>query len=158
MLQGGMFLGASGALAAALAIPAGATSEDLETEQITGVWMSVVSAADKSFPSFAAIEVYGERIWLGSGQGDLTPAALASTLWGVFRRIGRRKYRGSGRFWTYDPAANPTGLAAVDMITTVSEDGKAYHGVGSMQLFDNNGNPLGPATPINDDGVRVSFP
>jgi hypothetical protein len=123
------FLGASGALAA-LAIPVG-----------------------------AAIELYGGGgIWISSGQTDLTPAALASSLWAIFKRVGPRNFRGIGRFWTYDPSGNPTGFGTVDQTTTVSEDGKTYHGEGPPQFFDNAGNPLGPATTIFDDGKRITFP
>jgi hypothetical protein len=65
---------------------------------------------------------------------------------------------GIGRFWTYDPNANPTGFGAVDQTTTVSENRKTYHGKGSLQFFDNNGNSLGPPTTILDDGTRITFP
>jgi hypothetical protein len=52
MLKGaGMFLGASGAHSA-LAIPAGATSEDKDADEIVGLWQGVVSAQDNSFPPF----------------------------------------------------------------------------------------------------------
>lgn len=159
MLKGaGMFLGASGALSA-LAVPAGATSEgeDKDADEIVGLWQGVVSAQDNSF-SFKTFEQYGDRTWISSGQTDLTPAALSSSLWGIFKRVGHRKFRGIGRFWTYDPRANPTGFGAVDQTTTVSEDGKTYHGEGSLQFFDINGNSLGRPTTILDDGTRITFP
>jgi hypothetical protein len=159
MLKGaGVFLGASGALAA-LAIPVGAASEDQVADEILGLWQGVISAPDNSFPPFKAFEQYGGGgIWIASGQPDLTPAALASALWGVFKRVGQRKFRGVGRFWTYDPSGNPTGFATVDQTTTVSEDGKTYHGEGPVQFFDNDGNSLGPATTMFDDGKRITFP
>jgi hypothetical protein len=157
MLKGaGMFLGASGVLAT-LAIPAGSATESQDADEIVGLWQGVVSAQDNSFPSFKTFELYG-GIWISSGQTDLTPAVLASSLWGTFKRVGHRKFRGIGRFWTYDPNANPTGFGAVDQTTTVSEDGKTYHGEGPLQFFDNNGNPLGPPTTILDDGTRITFP
>jgi len=55
-------------------------------------------------------------------------------------------------------SASPTGFATVDGTTAVSEDGKTYHGEGALQFFDNDGNPLGPATRIFDDGKRITFP
>jgi hypothetical protein len=154
--RAGIVLGASGVLAT-LAIPAGATSEDHDVVEIVGLWQGVVSAQDKSFPPFMTFELYG-GIWISSGQTDLTPAVLASSLWGTFKRVGHRKFRGIGRFWTYDPTANPTGFGAVDQTTTVSEDGKTYHGKGSLQFFDNNGNSLGPPTTILDKGTRITIP
>lgn len=162
MLKGaGMFFGASGALAA-LAVPAGANGSDEDADEIAGLWQGVVSAADNSFPAFKTFEIYGGQIWLSSGQTDLTPAALSSTLWAVFKRVGHRKFRGIGRFWTYSTPdgtnATPSGFGAVDQITIVSEDGKTYHGEGPLQFFDNNGNPLGPPTTILDDGKRITFP
>jgi hypothetical protein len=156
MLKGaGMFLGASGALA----IPVGAASEDQVADEILGLWQGVISAPDGSFPSFKTFELYGGGgIWISSGQTDLTPAALGSSLWATFKRVGHRQFRGIGRFWTYDPSGNPTGFGAVDQTTAVSEDGKTYHGEGPLQFFDNDGNPLGPGTTTFDDGKRITFP
>ena len=158
MLKGaGMFLGASGALAA-LAIPVGAASEQ-DADEILGLWQGVISAPDNSFPPFKTFEQYGGGgIWISSGQTDLTPAALSSALWGTFKRVGHRQFRGIGRFWTYGPGGTPTGFGAADQITTVSEDGKTYHAEGPLQFFDNAGNSLGPATTLFDDGNRITFP
>ena len=155
--RAGAVLGASGAIAA-FAIPAGADGQDHDEVEIAGLWQGVVSAQDNSFPPFSTFEQYGAGTWISSGQTDLTPAVLASSLWGTFKRVGRRKFHGIGRFWTYDPSANPTGFGAVDQTTTVSEDGKTYHGKGSLQFFDNNGNSLGPPTTILDNGTRINWP
>jgi hypothetical protein len=152
----GMFLGAGGALAA-LATPAGGTSGDQDVDEIGGLWQGVVSVQDNSFPPFKTWELYGGGIWISSGQTDLTSAALSSSLWAIFKRVGSRKFRGIGRFWIYDPSANPTGFGTVDQTTTVSEDGKTYHGEGPLQFFDNNGNALGPPSTIFDDGIRITF-
>jgi hypothetical protein len=46
---------------------------------VTGLWQTVVSAADNSFPPFKAFELYGPGTWIGSGQPDMTPAALESS-------------------------------------------------------------------------------
>jgi hypothetical protein len=154
--RAGMVVGAGGALAA-LALPGGATSKDCEADEIVGLWHGVVSAKDNSFPPFKTFELYG-GIWISSGQTDLTPAALSSSLWAIFKRIGHRKFRGIGRFWTYDANANPTGFGTVDQTTTVSEDGNTYHGEGPLQFFDNNGHSLGPPVTIIDKGKRITFP
>ena len=154
--KAGMFLRAAGALAA-LNTSANAASEGngMGPDELAGLWASVVSAAD-SFPAFKAFELYGNGLWIGSGQTDLTPAALASALWAVYRRVGPNTFHGVGRFWNYDASANPTGFASVDQITTVSKDGKSYHGEATLQFFDNDGNPLGPPTVIYDNGTRVA--
>jgi hypothetical protein len=94
----------------------------------------------------------------GSGQPDLTPAALASTAWGTWKRVGERKLHLVARFWTYNADATPSGFAAQDSIFTLSKDGKAYHGEGPTQFFDNDGNPLGPPSATFDDGTRITFP
>jgi hypothetical protein len=122
-----------------------------------GLWQGVISAPDNSFPSFPVFVMYGGGIWTGSGQVDLTLAALSSTLWGAFKRIGPRQFHGVGRFWTYDANFNPTGSATVDQVNTISPDGKAYHGDGSLQYFDLNGNSLGPAAAFSDDSTRVPY-
>ncbi len=160
----GMFLGASGALAA-LAIPAsagaGSNNEEQDTDEIVGLWRrrTVVSAPDNSFPPFGAFELWGGGgTFSGSGQPDLTPAALASTAWGAWKRVGERKVRVVGRFWTYNPDATPSRFASIDFTVTLSKDGKTYHGEGPIQFFDNNGNPLGPPTTTFDDGTRITFP
>jgi len=153
--RAGMVLGASGALAT-LALPARASSDDQGQIEIVGLWRGVISAQDNSFPPFDTFELYGGGLWISSGQNDLTPASLSSTLWGTFKRIDTRKFRGIGRFWLYDPSANSVGYATLDQITTVSENGKTYHGEGPLQFFDNNGNPLGPSTTISDDGTRIA--
>src|SRR5215470_4109832 len=68
-----------------------------------GLWSTVVHAPDNSF-SFPAFELWGSGgTFIGSGQPDLTPAALGSSAWGVWRRIGPRQFRVIARFWTYDP-------------------------------------------------------
>ena len=153
---GGMLFGASGALAA-LASPASANSSDEDANKILGLWQGVISAQDNSFPPFKTFELYGGGLWISSGQNDLTPASLSSTLWGAFQCIGMRTVRGIGRFWLYDPSANSIGFATLEQITTVSEDGKTYHGEGPLQFFDNRGNPLGPPTTILDNGTRIAF-
>jgi len=155
--RAGIVLGASGALAA-LAIPSGASPQDEGQGEILGLWQGVISAQDNSFPPFKTFELYGGGLWISSGQNDLTPASLSSTLWGAFRRIGARTFRGIWRFWLYDPSANSVGFATLDQITTVSEDEKTYHSEGPLQFFDNNGNPLGPQTTILDNGTRIAFP
>src|SRR5258708_15274851 len=64
MLKGaGMFLGASGTLAA-LATPAGASSEDEDADDIAGLWQGIVSAQDNSFPPFKTFEQYGGGLLL----------------------------------------------------------------------------------------------
>ena len=123
-----------------------------------GLWSTVVHAPDNSF-SFNAFELWGGGgTFIGSGQTDLTPAALESSAWGVWSKIGPRQFRVTARFWTYDASANPTGFATVDFTFTLSSDGTTYHGEGPLQFFDNNGNPLGPPIPTFDDGTRIASP
>jgi len=156
--KAGMLLGASAALAT-LGTPAQAAAKDADANAIVGLWAANISSPDGSFPSFPAFETWGPGnpgIWLGSGQPDLTPAALGSTGWGIWRRIGPRKYREIARFWTYDPNANPTGFATLDFTFTLSEDGNSYHGEGFTQFFDTNGNSLGPPSATLDDGTRIA--
>jgi hypothetical protein len=151
-----MLLGGGVALAAC-AIPSAAqyTNPVPGPNGIEGLWQGVVSAQDNSFPPFQTFELYGGVIWISSGQTDLTPAALDSSLWATFKLIGDRTVRGVGRFWTYDPHANPTGFGALVQTTTVSADGKSYQGVGPLQFYDSNGNALGSPTTILDNGVRI---
>jgi len=155
--QAGLILGAGGALAA-FALPARAAGKDFDPDDIDGLWQAVISASDNSFLPFGTFELYGDTLWISSGQPDLTQAALSSTLWGTFKQIGHRTFRGIGRFWTYDIGANPTGFGTVDQTTTVSPDGKSYRGEGPLQFFDNNGNPLAPLTILIDKGTRITFP
>ena len=155
LIQAGTVLGASGALGA-FAIPAHATT-NAAREEIDGLWESVISAADNSFPPFKAFSLYGGGIWIGSGQPDLTPAALSSSLWAATRRIGPRTFHAIGRFWVYDANANPTGFATLDQVTTLSEDGESYRGEGPLQFFDNSGNSLGPPSPLVEVATRVAF-
>lgn len=154
-MQAGAVLGAGSALAA-IALPAAAAGKE-EAGEIDGVWESVISAADNSFAAFRAFNVYGGGLWIGSGQTDLTPAALSSSLWSVTRRIGPRRFHGVGRFWTYDANANPSGFASVDQITTISEDGRTYYGEGWLQFFDVDGKPLGVPAPLRDNATRLVF-
>ena len=151
----GMVLGTGGALAA-LALPSRATGTG-ERDELDGLWASVISAADNSFAPFKAFQLHRWGIWIGSGQTDLTPAALASSLWAVTRKIGPSTFHAIGRFWVYDPSANPTGYATVDQINIVSEDGKTYHGEGALQFFDDGGNSLGPPSPLLEDATRIAF-
>jgi hypothetical protein len=160
MLKGaGMFLGTGGALAT-LAMPAEAEKHNAEedADEIVGLWRTVVSAPDNSFPAFPAFEVWSAGgTFTGSGQPDLTPAALASTAWGAWNRVGKRRFHLVARFWTYNPDASPSGFASVDFLFTLSKDGNAYHGEGPTQFFDNNGSPLGPPSATFDDGTRVTL-
>ncbi|MBV8632112.1 MAG: hypothetical protein JOZ83_14370 [Silvibacterium sp.] len=158
LTRAGMVLGATGALAA-LTIPSSAAGRESaeEADEMNGLWQGTISSPDNSFSPFGAFLMYGGGIWTGSGSVDLTLAALSSTLWGAFKRIGPHQFHGIGRFWTYDANFNPTGFATVDQINTVSRDGKKYHGDGALQYFDNNGNSVGPATAFSDDSTRVPF-
>ena len=124
---------------------------------LAGLWHGVISSPDNSFPSFETFEQYGEGTWTGSGQPDLTPAGLSSPALGRWKRVGQRKFRVVGRFWTYDPSENPTGYGAVDVTITVSENGNTYHGQGTLQFFDNNGHPVGSA-PFVANATRITLP
>ena len=149
----GMLFGAGGALAA-LATPA--MSAEADPSDIAGLWGVVVSSPNNSFPAFRAFELWGDGTFIGSGQTDLTPAALETSAWGRWTKLGDRTFRMIARFWTYDPQANPTGFATLDFTYTLSQDGKKYHGVGPTQFFDNNGNALTPPLQTFDDGVRIA--
>jgi len=156
MIKGaGMFFGAGGALAA-LATPAGAMSEDEDPSDIAGLWATVVSAPNNSFPAFKAIELWGDGTFIGSGNTDLTLTALSSSAWGRWTKIKDRTFHMIARFWTYNSNATPSGFATVDFTYTLSADGKHYHGAGPMQFFDTAGNSLGPPTTTFDDGVRIA--
>jgi hypothetical protein len=123
-----------------------------------GLWSTVVHAPDDSF-SFKAFELWGgDGTFIGSGQIDLTPEALGSSAWGVWSHVGPRQFRVIARFWTYDASANPTGFATVDFTFTLSRDGRTYRGEGTLQFFDNDGNPLTPPIPTLDDGTRIASP
>lgn len=123
-----------------------------------GLWSTVVHAPDGSF-SFPALELWGDGgTFIGSGQPDLTPAALESSAWGTWKKVGPRQFRMIARVWTYDPDANPTGFLTVDFTYTLSRDGTTYHAEGPLQFFDNDGNPLGPPIPTLDDGTRIASP
>jgi hypothetical protein len=154
----GLAAGAMGALAIA-ADASSSNNEENDGDEIVGLWLTVLSAPDNSFPSFKVVEVYGGGgTYTGSGQPDLTPAALSSTAWGIWERVGQRKFRSIGQYWTYNPDATPSGFAFGDLTSTVSKDGKTYHGEGRLQYFDNNGSPLGPLLTFFNDGTRITFP
>jgi hypothetical protein len=155
--RAGLAAGAMGALALVKGTTV-AKAED-QDQQIVGLWLTVLSAPDNSFPSFKIIEVYGGGgTYTGSGQPDLTPTALSSAAWGIWSRVGQRKFHSVAQFWTYNPDATPSGFAFGDLTSTVSKDGKTYHGEGRLQYFDNDGNPLGPPLTFFNDGTRITFP
>jgi hypothetical protein len=156
MLTGVATLAVAGGLGA-LALPGAARATAAGTEELVGLWHTVVSAQDNSFPAFQAFELYGAGFWIGSGQTDLQPANLSSSAWGIWRRAGHASFRVVGRFWTYDAHTNPTGYSAVDFTVTVSQDGNAYTGAGTLEFFDSKGTSLGPPTAIRDNGTRISF-
>jgi len=141
--------------AAAALLSDAAMAQEADPSDIQGLWQSIISAKDNSFPPFGGFEIYGGSIWIASGNTDLTPAAMDSALWGAFRKIGDRTYRGVGRFWTYSPTAVWTGFGTVNQTTTLSKDGNSYHAEAAGRFYDTNGNPLGPATTLLDNGVRV---
>jgi hypothetical protein len=153
--RGGALLGGAGMLAA-MASPAAAEQDDAPS--IEGLWQGVVSGP--GFPPFETFELYGGTIWISSGQTDLTPAAMDSSLWSTFKQIGPRAYRGIGRFWTYNwngsAGASPNGYGAYVQTTILSQDGNAYSGQGPLQFYDNNGRPVGAPVVITDQGVRIA--
>ena len=156
--RAGLAVGAMGALAIA-ADASSSNNDQQDAGEIVGLWLTVLSAPDNSFPSFKIIEVYGGGgTYTGSGQPDLTPDALSSAAWGIWERVGQHKFRAIGQFWTYNPDATPSGFAFGDLTSTVSKDGKTYHGEGRLQYFDNSGNPLGAPLPFANDGTRITFP
>jgi hypothetical protein len=160
MLTGAGALVAAGAIGA-LARP-GVAAANVGLQGLAGLWHTEVSALDNSFPAFQAFELYGSALpgpglWFGSGQPDLTPAALSSTAWGIWEPVGLQRFRVTGRFWVYDPNANPTGFSAVTFTVDVSAGGNTYKGTGTIEFFDNNGVSLGPPSPIADNGARITF-
>jgi hypothetical protein len=143
LLRAGAVLGAS-ALLPALATPAHATSGNDDADDIAGLWQGTVTASDNSF-SFQAISLFGAGLFISSGNTDLTPASLSSTLWGTYKRIGNRTFKAGGRFWTYNPDGSPSGFGAFESTIVVSEDGQTQRQDGGpLQFFDVNGISLGP--------------
>src|SRR5260370_11094528 len=69
----GMFRGASVTLAA-LATPAGASSEDEDADDIAGLWQGIVSALDNSIPPFKTFAQYGGGVWARTRPPGLEPA------------------------------------------------------------------------------------
>jgi len=164
--KAGVLLGAGSAFAALLpsARANGSQTADANVHEIDGLWQSVVSTEQGSpfsIPPFMAFEIYAGRLWLGSGQNDLSAPFPLSTLWAVFNKIGPRTYQGVGRVWTYDQNYNSTGYLTVVQTTVLSPDGKTYQGTGLLQFFDNNfdsngnGNFLGQVN-IFDNGTRIA--
>ncbi len=158
ILQGaGGFLGAAG-MFAAMASPADGQAAENDPPSIQGLWQGVVSGS--GFPAFETFELYGGTIWISSGQTDLTPAAMDSSLWATFTRVGPRTYRGIGRFWTYtwngSAGASTNGYGALVQTTTLVPDGNSYSGEGALQFYDNNGKPVGTPIMIADHGKRIA--
>ncbi len=121
-------------------MPGVALAEKVGTDEISGLWLDVISAADNppSFPAFRAFELYGAGTYIGSGQPDLQPGSLSSSAWGIWERTGPRKFRLTARFWTYDTAANPTGFAAASAQIT------PRHARGAGAAGRDAGAPVGP--------------
>jgi hypothetical protein len=154
LLKGaGAVLGAGAALTA---LPESASADGSEPSRIVGLWAGVVSAPGNPFPPFRVWDLWGPETWVSTGQTDLTYTALESSLLGSWKQVGRTAYRAVARFWTYSPSAVPSGFVTVEAIFTLCADGKKYQGVGPLQLFDTNGNSLGPPVTTYDDGVRIA--
>lgn len=151
--RAGAVLGAGAALKA---LPEVASADDSEPGSIVGLWAGVVSAPGNPFPPFRVWDLWGPATWVSTGQTDLTSSALESSLLATWRQIGPAAYRTVARFWTYSPAAVPSGFVTVEAIFTLSADGKKYQGVGPLQFFDTNGNSLGPPLTTYDNGVRIA--
>ena len=155
--RAGGFLCGAGMLAA-MVTPAAAEPPQDDTTGIEGLWQGVV--AGPGFPAFETFELYGGTIWISSGQTDLTPAAMDSSLWATYSLIGHRTYRGIGRFWTYNwngsAGASTNGYGALVQTTTLSADGNSYSAEGPLQFYDNNGKPVGAPIVITDRGVRIA--
>jgi hypothetical protein len=142
----------------ALVMSGVALAEKVETDELSGLWLTVISAADNSFPSFRAIELYGRGTYIGSGQPDLQPGSLSSSAWGIWEQTGARTFRLTARYWTYDTSANPTGFGAASTQITLSKDGNTYTSKGPLQFFDNNGKPVLPSPiPIQLTATRIKF-
>lgn len=146
----------AGGVLSALATPAHATNGKDDADEIAGLWQGTVTAADNSF-SFQALSLYGAGLFISSGNTDLTPASLSSTLWGTYKRIGNRTFKAGGRFWTYNPDGSPSGFGAFESTMIVSEDGQTQNQDGGpVQFFDINGNSLGPPIPLLGTLARIN--
>lgn len=144
----------------ALALTGTALADKGDTDELSGEWLNVISAADNppSFLPFRAFELYAAGIYIGSGQIDLQPGTLSSSAWGIWERTGPRRFRGTARYWTYDALANPSGFGAASTQITLSRDGNTYTGKGPLQFFDNNGKPVLPSPiPILLNATRIKF-
>lgn len=141
----------------ALVVPGVALADTGDTDDLSGLWQTVISAADNTFPAFRAFELYGPGTYIGSGQPDLQPGSLSSSAWGIWERTGPRRFRLTARYWTYDTSANPSGFGAATTQITLSKDGNTYTSKGPLQFFDNHGNPIPPVFPILLNATRIKF-
>jgi hypothetical protein len=148
---------AAGALAA-LAMPAAASADDREGDELSGLWHDVISTADKSFPTFETFDVYANGIGISSGNIDQSPQTLSSSAFIATRRIGPRRFRFTFRFWTYDAKAQPSGFSAGGGEITLSKDGNSFKGSGPSQFFDSAGKPLGPPITSLFNATRIRVP
>lgn len=114
-----------------------------------------LAAPRVSGPAQMSARVNGRILAWVSGDG-LNAAQCYHRKSGSERADSSATFNLSGRFWTYDPSANPTGFATVTQVAVVSKDGKSYHAEGYAQFFDLNSNPLGPSTLQYDDGNRLA--
>ena len=78
--------------------------------------------------------------------------------WGIWERVGPRRFRTTIRVWTYDAHANPTLFQAGDFDISLSSDGNSFKGKGPLQFFDNNGNAVGLPTPLLLNAARIKIP
>ena len=70
-----------------------AADDEGDQNKIVGLWHASVSVPCGTF-LFQAFEQWGAGgTFLGSGQTDLTPGTLESSAFGVWKRIGNRKFQ-----------------------------------------------------------------
>jgi len=142
LLKGAGALSSLGALVA-LGSPTAAFANNANEDQgPEGSWLYTATITNPGPPfTELGLETYAAGGgYVGIDQLSFTPGSLATPGHGSWKSTGKRTFLLTFLNLTYDAAGTPQGTSKVRQVATLSEDGNAYSGSGSFDIYDLSGN------------------
>lgn len=160
----------AGVLLACICAPASRAEQTKGSDDLTGAWRGRVQFTTGGFAAIKDLEFMyafndGGTMTESSNYDGAPPVPPA---YGVWRKVGARKYEARYEFfWTKAPANleeitkgggwSPGGHGVLMQKISLSEDGKSFDSTITLELFDQQGKPTEAAAKAVAKGSRIRF-
>ncbi len=121
-------------------------------QSIVGLWLDTITIGGQ--PLYQAFESFtsdGLEILNDNGAPQAGNVCL-----GVWAPSGRNTLSVNHPSWNYDDNGNVIGTVVIKSQITLEPGGNAYKGTVTINVYDNNGNPVAPATTAQITAKRIT--